>query len=66
MQLGPWVLPSIQHDAVSVYNYIGPDFFITFNCRVFLQVGHETLIFIFIFYFRISVLIFKIQIKIIF
>ena len=39
MQLGPWVLPSIQHDAVSVYDYIGPNVFITFNCHVFLQVG---------------------------
>ncbi|KAK4586629.1 hypothetical protein RGQ29_023690 [Quercus rubra] len=37
MQLGPWVLPSIQHDAVSVYDYIGPNVFITFNCHVFLQ-----------------------------
>ncbi|XP_050260081.1 uncharacterized protein LOC126705212 [Quercus robur] len=37
MQLGPWVLPSIQHDAVSVYDYIGPNVFVTFNCHVFLQ-----------------------------
>ena len=22
MQLGPWVLPSIQHDVVSVYDFI--------------------------------------------
>ena len=25
MQLGPWVLPSIQHDFVSVYDYSGPN-----------------------------------------